>query len=251
MLLSFKTYIIVLPLVFFAAVVDAIGGGGGLISLPAYTLAGLDYGFASGCNKFSACCATTASFFSFLKSGRIQLWPALCAAIGALPGAFLGTKLSMLLGTDTMRVVMICATPCVAAFLLLKKDTKPRQLFGQKLTYLICALVGLLTGFYDGFFGPGTGTFLILLFNSLCNMEMVTASANAKAVNLASNLTSLVTRIFAHQVIFALAIPAACLSICGGLLGTRLALTKGAKIIRYTMLFVLALLMVKLIVDLF
>ena len=110
-------------------------------------------------------------------------------------------------------------------------------------------LIGLAVGFYDGFFGPGTGTILILLFTTLLGMDMVTASATAKPVNLASNLASVVTRIAAGNVLFALAIPATVCSALGGWLGARLALTKGARFIRGVMVAVLALLTVKLAME--
>lgn len=247
--LSIETYLIVLPLVFLAAVVDSISGGGGLISLPAYTLAGLDYGLASGCNKFSACFGTLSSVVRYFKGGKILWLPALIAAAAALPGAWLGTKLSMLLSNDFMNIFMICATPVVGILVVLKKDTDAHPKPMTKKTYFFCFLSGLIVGAYDGFFGPGTGTFLILLFTSLTGMDMVTASATAKPVNLASNISSLITRIAAGQVIFTLALPAMCFSIAGGWLGSKLALTRGAKFIRYVMLAVLALLVLTLIVD--
>ena len=251
MQITLKMYLIVLPLVFFAAVVDAIGGGGGLISLPGYTLAGLDYGFASGCNKFSACFGTLSSVLRFWKSGKILWRPALCAAAGALPGAYIGTRVSLILGSNFMRIFMLCAIPVVAVVMLLKKDQETESRPVTRKTLILCVLIGLAVGFYDGFFGPGTGTFLILLFKALTGMDMVTASATSKPVNLASNISSLITRIAAGQVIFALALPAMCMSVIGGQVGSKLALTRGAKFIRAVMLFVLALLVVKLITELF
>ena len=246
--LSITTYLIVLPMVFLAAVVDSISGGGGLISLPAYTLAGLDYGMASGCNKFSACFGTLSSVVRYFKGGKILWKPALIAAVGALPGAWLGTQLSMLLSSRFMHIFMICATPIVGVLVLMKKDVdaKPKPVTNK--TLVLCLLSGLIVGTYDGFFGPGTGTFLIILFTAMTGMDMVTASATAKPVNLASNISSLITRIAAGQVIFALAIPAMCLSIAGGWLGSKMALMRGAKFIRYVMMGVLALLVVTLII---
>lgn len=249
--LSIRTYLIVLPMVFLAALVDSIGGGGGLISLPAYTLAGLDYGLASGCNKFSACFGTLSSVLRYLKGGKILWKPALAAALGALPGAWLGTYISMLLSSRFMHIFMICATPVVGVLVVLKKDANADPKPVTKLTLLMCFLSGLIVGVYDGFFGPGTGTFLILLFTALTGMDMVTASATSKPVNLASNLSSLITRLAAGQVIFALAIPAMCFSVAGGWLGSKLALLRGAKFIRYVMLGVLALLVTTLILELF
>ena len=248
--LSVRTYLIVLPLVFLAALVDAISGGGGLISLPGYTLAGLDYGFASGCNKFTSSAGSIMAVIRYFRGGRILWKPALFAAAGALPGAWLGTRLSMLLDPKFMHIFMICATPAVGAFVALKKDfpTESRPMTRRSL--IICLLTGLVIGAYDGFFGPGTGTFLILLMTSLTGMDMVTASATAKPVNLTSNLSSLVTRIAAGQVIFSLALPAMCFSMAGGWIGSKLAMKRGAKFIRYVMLGVLALLVCSLIADL-
>ena len=252
MQVTLRMYLIVLPLIFFAATVDAIGGGGGLISLPAYTLAGLDYGMASGTNKFSAMFGMLSSVIRFWRRGKILWKPALCAAAGALPGAYLGTRVSLILGSDFMQIFMLCAIPAVAAVMLLRKDQEdsPSKPVTRK-TLILCGVIGISVGFYDGFFGPGTGTFLILLFKALTGMDMVTASATSKPVNLASNIASLITRIAAGQVLYALALPAMCASVTGGLVGSRLALTRGAKFIRGVMLFVLALLLVKLIVELF
>lgn len=250
MQLTWQTFALVLPLVFFAAVVDAIGGGGGLISLPAYTLAGLDYGMASGCNKFSACFGTMSAVARFWRSGKILWRPAICAAAGALPGAVLGTRVSLILGSDFMRVFMLITIPVVAAVMLLHRDEDAKAKPVTRKTLFLCVLIGIAVGFYDGFFGPGTGTFLILLFKAVAGMDMVTASASSKPVNLASNISSLITRIAAGQVIFALALPAMVCSILGGQVGSRLALTRGARFIRVVMLFVLALLIVKLVVEL-
>lgn len=243
-------YLIVLPMVFIAALVDSIGGGGGLISLPAYTISGLDYDFASGCNKFSACFGTLSATVRFWKSGRIRWLPALFSVLGALPGAYIGTRISMMLPDRVKNIFMICAIPVVGVFIALKKEKKgSTEKPLTKLRMLLCFGVGLLLGMYDGFFGPGMGTFLILALNMATGMDMVSASATAKPVNLASNLSSLITRMAAGQVIFALAIPAMVFSVTGGWLGSKLALTKGARLIRYVMLGVLALLVVTLIVQ--
>ena len=251
MTVTLEMYLIVLPLVFLAALVDSIGGGGGLISLPAYTLAGLPYGLASGCNKFSACFGTLSATVRYFKSGKILWKPALCAVIAALPGSWLGTRASILLSNEFMNIFMICAIPVVAVAVLAKRNTEAKSKPITPLRLFFCFLSGLIVGFYDGFFGPGTGTFLIILFTWMTGMDMVTASASAKPVNLASNIASLITRISAGQVIYTLAVPAMILSVIGGWLGSKLALTKGAKFIRYVTLGVLALLLLSLVTELF
>ena len=250
MTLTPSTYLLVLPMVFLAAVVDAIAGGGGLISLPAYTIAGLDYDYASGNNKFSSTFGTLMATIRYARSGAVKPRPAAIAAVLALPGSWLGTRAAMALGNRAMHIFMVFAIPVVGALVLLegkKTERDPRPFTRRQ--YPVCAAIGLAIGFYDGFFGPGTGTLLILLFTWLLGMDMVSASATAKPVNLASNISSLVTRIAAGNVIFALALPAMCCSLAGGWLGAKLALTRGAKLIRVVMLGVLALLTVRLAVE--
>lgn len=242
-------YLIVLPMVFLAAVVDAIAGGSGLISLPAYTIAGLDYDFASGNNKFSSTFGTLMATIRYARSGALRARPALIAAALALPGSWLGTRAAMALGSRVMHVFMVFAVPVVGALVLFKgHETKEARPFARR-QVPACAAIGLAIGFYDGFFGPGTGTFLILLFTWLLGMDMVSASATAKPVNLVSNIASLATRIAAGNVLFSLALPAMCCSLAGGWLGAKLALTRGAKLIRGVMLGVLVLLTVRLAAE--
>lgn len=244
-----RMYLIVLPLVFLASAIDAIAGGGGLITLPAYTLAGLNYDFASGNNKCSSTFGTLTATIRFYKSGKLLVTPALIAAALALPGSWLGTRAAMALGNRVMHGFMVFAIPVVGALVLLKGKGPERSRPVTSRDYPVCAFIGFAVGFYDGFFGPGTGTILILLFTTLLGMDMVTASATAKPVNLFSNIAALVTRIAAGNVLFALAIPAMCCSVAGGWLGAKLALTRGARFIRWVMLGVLALLTVRLAVD--
>ena len=243
-------FLIVLPMVFLASLVDAIAGGGGLISLPAYTLAGLDYDFASGSNKFSAVVGTVVATARYWRSGRLQTKPALWAAALALPGSWLGTRAAMALGTRVMSIFMVAALPVVGALVLLEKKGPERSRPVAPRQYPLCAAIGLAIGFYDGFFGPGAGTLLILLFTALLGMDLVAASATAKPVNLASNLASVVTRIAAGNVVYALALPATACAALGGWLGSKLALKRGARLVRWVMLGVLALLTAKLAADL-
>lgn len=249
MQLTLRVYLIVLPLVFLAATVDAIAGGGGLISLPAYTVAGLNYDFASGNNKFTSTFGTLMATIRYYRSGKLLKMPASIAAAMALPGSWLGTRAAMALGNRVMHVFMVFAIPVVGILVLIKGHGPEQSRPITRKQYTVCAAIGLVIGFYDGFFGPGTGTFLILLFTMWLGMDMVTASATAKPVNLVSNIASLATRIAAGNVLFALAIPAVCLSVAGGWLGAKLALTRGARFIRAVMLGVLALLTVRLIVE--
>ena len=250
MVVTAKTYLIVLPLVFLAALVDAISGGGGLISLPAYTMAGLNYDFASGNNKFSSTFGTLVATIRYFKNRKILLIPALMAVAGSLPCAYLGTKTAMRLGDGFMRIFMLIAAPTVGVIVALNRAKGKEARKQTKADYVRCFFIGALTGFYDGFFGPATGTFLILLFSYFAGMDMLTASATAKPVNLASNISSLITRIAGGYVIYSLAIPAVCCSMAGGWLGSKLALKRGAGLVRYVMLAVLTLMTVKIALEL-
>ena len=249
MQVTLQMYLIVLPMVLLASTVDAIAGGGGLISLPAYTLAGLNYDFASGNNKFSSTFGTLMATVRYYKSGKLLMVPAVIAAAAALPGSWLGTRAAMALGDRVMRIFMLFAIPAVGALVLFRGKGREESKPITRRQYTVCVLIGLGIGFYDGFFGPGTGTFLIVLFTHLLGMDMVTASATAKPVNLLSNIASLATRIAAGNVLFALAFPAMLCSITGGWLGAKLALTRGARLIRFVMLGVLALLTVRLAME--
>ncbi|MGI6238742.1 MAG: sulfite exporter TauE/SafE family protein [Christensenellales bacterium] len=244
-----QVYLIVLPMVFLASVVDAIGGGGGLISLPSYTLAGLTYDVASGTNKLSAMFGSLAATIRYVKSGKLMRVPALWAAALALPGSYLGTRLAMRIGSERMAAVMLVALPLAAAAVLFKRDTQASPKPMTKWRIAACAAIGLVVGAYDGFFGPGTGTFLALLFSVVGGMDMVTAAGTAKPVNLASNLSSLITRLAAGHVLFSLAIPAMLLSAAGGYLGAKLAVRRGARFVRHMMIFAMLLILARLAID--
>ncbi len=249
MTVTLSMYLIVLPLVFLASAVDAVAGGGGLISLPAYTLAGLDYDFASGNNKFSSMFGTLMATIRYFRSGKLLIAPALIAAAAALPGSWLGTRTAMALGNRIMQIFMLFAIPAVGVLVLLERKKKEESQPITSKLYPKCAVIGLVVGFYDGFFGPGAGTILILLFTHILHMDLVTASATAKPVNLASNLASVTTRIVAGNVLYTLAIPATICSALGGWLGARLALTRGSRFIRKVMIVVLILLTIKLAIE--
>lgn len=247
--ISIQMLLIVCPLVFLAAVVDAIGGGGGLISLPAYLLAGLPPALAGGSNKLSASCGTLIATFKFLRGGRVLMKPAICAVLGALPGAYLGAELLQLVDEQIIRIFLLAAIPLMAAVILLRRNTpaQPKPLTRGRLAG--CFALGLGCGLYDGFFGPGTGTLLIMGLTYLIGLDMITASGTSKVINLASNISALGSLISGGNVLYPLALPAMLFSIAGGYLGSWLAMKRGARFIKKIMLVVLALLIIKLALE--
>ena len=239
----------VCPLVFLASTIDAIGGGGGLISLPAYLLAGLPAPMAGGSNKMSASVGTLIATVKYLRSGKLLLKPALCAAAGALPGAWVGAETLKRVDPNLAKVFLLIAIPAMALVLIFKKDSpvKARELTPARL--LGCFGLGLGCGFYDGFFGPGTGTLLIMGLTWLIGLDMVTASGTAKLINLTSNFTALTSLLMSGQVLFQLALPAAIFSVAGGYFGSWLAIRHGARFIKKIMLVVVLILMARLALE--
>lgn len=249
-----KMLLICCPLVFLAGFVDSVAGGGGIISLPAYLMAGLPAQLAAGTNKVvngsGALMATT----KYFRSGKIRLRPALIAAAGALAGSTVGTSLAAMIPEATLKTIMLVALPCVAIFLVLKKDfgrdDAPEVEVEPKREIIVSLLIGLLIGCYDGLVGPGTGTFMILAFTGLLSMDLITASGCSKAANLASNVASAAVWILHGSVLWKLALPALVCSICGNWLGARYAIRGGSKKVRGMMFIVLGLLFAKMLYDL-
>lgn len=248
-----KHLIVVCPLVFIAGFVDAVAGGGGLISLPAYMMTGMPIHMAAGSNKFSASCGTVIAAGKYIKSGKIKWQVAIYSALGAIFGSTLGTKLALYISDKHLKLLMLIAIPLVALFIMTQKNlverVEEKELSVLKLSILSIG-IGLIIGCYDGLIGPGTGTFMILGFSGLLGLDLVTASGCAKVSNLASNITSLILYLIGGKVLFVLAIPAAFCSIIGGYMGAKFAIKGGAEKVRYVIFLVIGLLFIKLLYDL-
>lgn len=251
MSLTVETDLILLPLVFFAGFVDSIAGGGGLISLPAYLFAGLPVHVAYGTNKMAASVGTGIAVWQFAKNGNIRLRPALIAAAGAVVGGWCGAHLVLMLSDQILQLMMMIGLPVVAIFMLTRrqsgsdKDDVPDPIKEQ----ILCAIIGIGIGVYDGLFGPGTGTFLLMTFTALLGYSMVTATANAKVVNLASNIGALITYIVGGKVLYAVGIPCILCAAAGNFLGSKMAIKKGSRFIRPVMTIVVAGLFLKIFID--
>lgn len=250
--LSIQMYSLILPLTFLAGFIDAAAGGGGLISLPAYLAAGLPPHMAAATNKCSSTFGTLVAALRYLRQGRVHLPAAGSAAASALIGSVLGARLNLFVSTQILSVILLVAIPLVALLLALQRNfghDAAQMPLSLRHLFPICILIGFFLGVYDGFFGPGTGTFLTLAFTVLGKFDLITAGGNTKIVNLASNTAALITFAFSGQILWTLGIPAACTGILGNYLGAGLAIKKGAGAIKIMLYCTLGLLMVKLIVD--
>ena len=238
--------------VFCAAFVDAIGGGGGIISVPVYLLAGLPTHNALGTNKLSSCLGTAASTLRYIKNGFVD-WPlAVPSVVFALVGAHFGTRLQLMVDEAYLKYMLLLVLP-VVAFILLKQKSFPENR-GEMAFSLRAAIVwsaSLVIGLYDGFYGPGTGTFLLLIFCNLAKLDLRSASGNVKIVNFSSNIGALATALAAGTVLVPVGLIAAVFSIAGHYLGAGVTIKNGAKIVKPVIFVVLGLLAVKIILELF
>lgn len=221
---------------FMAGLIDAAVGGGGLVQLPGLftTLPQQPPATLLGINKFSAISGTAVASWRYARAVRFPWRPVLFAAGTAFVFSFLGATAVSLLPKEAVRPLVLALLLVMLAYTLVKKDFgalhRPRQVGRRELA--IALAMGAAIGFYDGLFGPGTGSFLIFLFIRFFGLDFLRASAASKVVNLATNLAALSFFIPAGHILFAFAIPMALANVAGAVAGTRLALHGGTPVIR-------------------
>lgn len=242
MQLTFAHYLIVCPLVAVAGFVDSIAGGGGLISLPAYLISGLPVHACIATNKLSSAMGTTVATAKYARAGYIDWHLAVFCAAASLLGASLGANAALLIPDAVFRAVMLVVLPLTALYVLRKKDLfsgADRRDLSFRRTALLATAIAFALGMYDGFYGPGTGTFLILLLTRLAHMELHRANGITKVINLASNYASLAVYLLHAQVLLPLGLCAGAFSIAGNYAGSRCFTQRGAAIARPVILLVL------------
>jgi|SRR3989338_2845103 len=243
------TVILALAAVSFAAgLVDSIAGGGGLLIVPSFLIAGVTPQFALGTTKFVSSSGTGIAVMNFIRKKKVAFHIASFGIIFALIGGFIGSRAALSLSQETLGRVIIFLLPVAALITLYpKKNAKRKEKILKSDLYLKVPLICSTIGFYDGFFGPGTGSFLAISFYAIIGLGLIEATANAKVINLATNLGALVSFVIAGKVIYLLAIPLALFNMAGNYIGSHLAITKGEGIIKTFLMVVLAILMVTLV----
>jgi len=250
--INISSIIIVSCLVFFAGFVDSIAGGGGLISLPAYLVAGIPMHYALGTNKFASACGTSVSVIRFIKNKRIHIPSVAAAVTGALMGSSIGANIALRVDEKYLQYFLIVSIPIIFIVALKKKelgDEDTSEKWKKSTLVTISFFAGLIIGGYDGFYGPGTGTFLMLIFSAVIGFNVRTAVGNTKVVNFASNIAALATFLVNGKVFFPVAIPAAVFGILGNYVGSGLVLKNGAKVVRPIFIVVLVGLFIKILVE--
>lgn len=216
-------FLIVCPLVFLAGFVDAIGGGGGLISLPAYLMAGIPAHFAVGTNKLSSAMGTTVATLEFARSGYIRLKLAFFSVLAAIVGSSFGANMALHISEYYFRLILLIVLPLTALYLLLNKHALNSKLADSaKLTvsqFVATLFISVSLGAWDGFYGPGTGTFLILTLVGIAHLPINLAAGNTKVINLTTNVTALAVFLLNDKVLILLGLTAGIFSIVGNFLG--------------------------------
>ena len=245
-------YLIVCPLVFLAGFVDAAAGGGGLISLPAYMIVGLNPIDAIGTNKFSASCGTLVATMRYSRCGFIHWREMVLAIIAALTGSWFGARLALMVENEIFKIIMLVILPITAIFVLNKRAlSKYRCPYTTRQTKTIVTILALVMGLYDGFYGPGTGTFLMLMLVGIAHISLEQAVGTTKVINLSTNLASLSVYLVHGKVLFPLALVAAVFGIAGNYIGARHFTRKGAKFVKPIIVAVLVIFFIKLCWELF
>lgn len=235
---------------FVAAFIDSVVGGGGLISLPALLMVGLPPTMALGTNKMASVMGSCTSTLSFLRSGKIDLkiirWQFPLSFIGSAAGVYTVQQIP----SQFLKPLVIVMLVAVTIYTFCKKDWGAISTYSGVAgrTAWLSGLAAFTIGFYDGFFGPGAGSFFIFCF-LMVGFDFVVAAGNAKALNFASNIAAVLAFAYFGSIQYAYAIPMGIAMIAGALAGSRMAIIKGAAYVRPLFIFMSVLLISKQIWD--
>ncbi|HSN92750.1 MAG TPA: TSUP family transporter [Anaeromyxobacteraceae bacterium] len=234
-----------------AGTVDAIAGGGGLLTVPALLAAGLPPHLAIATNKGQSVFGSFAAAIRFGRAGMLDRRRALVAFPAGVAGALAGAAAVLVVPPGTLRPVVLVLLVAAALFVGLRRprSAPAEPAPARRGTPALTAAIALAIGAYDGFFGPGTGTFLIVAFVALLGDGLARASASAKVVNFASNLAALVLFASRGVVVWRIALPMAAAQLAGGWIGAHLAIRRGDALVRRVAVTVTLALVLKLAWD--
>jgi hypothetical protein len=240
---------------FVAGFIDAIGGGGGLIQLPALLIAfpKIPMPTIFGTNKIPSFAGTAISAFQYAKRVKFNYTLLILISISAGIASYSGARFVSYVDINKLKPLVLIVLVVIAAYTFLKKDFGSAQTknLSTKRQYGYGVFMGMLVGFYDGFFGPGTGSLFMLCFVVVLGFDFVQASAYSKLINCITNLSALIVFIRQGHYILELAIPLAVCNISGNWIGPRLAIQKGNKFIRVIFLMIVTLMILRYGYDVF
>ncbi len=253
MLSDLYMLLLICPFVFLAGFVDAVGGGGGFISLPAYIMSGMPLHMALGTNKLSAMMGTLVATFRYARLGYIKFKIVLICLPFAFLGSTLGTNLALIIPETVFCIFMLFLLPLTALYMLRqRKMGGPDMPFVLNLKVILrCALIAFVIGIYDGLYGPGTGTFFILGFCFFANFTLKNANGITKAMNSVTNVSSFIVFFYNDAIYVTIGLIAGIFGILGNYAGSVFFEKHGNVATRIIILIVIAIFEVKVIYDLF
>ncbi|WP_417761947.1 TSUP family transporter [Shewanella sp.] len=247
--LTFQLVLLLFAIAFIAGFIDAIAGGGGLITIPALMWIGLPPAAALATNKLQACGGSFFASWYFVRKGMVQLGEMKLAIFCALVGSAVGTIGVQMVDGSVLKLLLPFLILAIGGYFLFSKkisdDDRARVLSPQ----LFALTVGLGVGLYDGFFGPGTGSFFALGFVTLAGYGIAKATAHAKVMNFATNISSLLFFTLGGKVVWSMGLIMLVGQGLGATLGSRLVLTKGTKLIKPLVVTMSLLMSVKLLAE--
>lgn len=247
---SIVTFLIALPACFLGGLLNAISGGGGFITVPALLLAGLPAHYALSTDKIQSFFGMATASFRFIKSGLIH-WKVILPAIpAALVGSACGTSLVVLVDANLLSWLLMIILSVVAYITLSKRFKRAAVDSDEPITTkqrILCVLAAFFIGAYDGFYGPGSGTFLTIAFTFATSMGIIRANAHSKLLNLTTNIGAIIVFALNGKVLLVLAIACGIANMIGAWFGAGLVMKKGINIAKPCILIALCLLAVKLV----
>ena len=243
--LEFDTYVILFIAAFLASLIDSIAGGGGLLTTPAMLLVGISPLNTLATNKFQSCFGTFTSTYNYYKNGLLteprRFLYFFLSFVGSMVGTFLVSRISNEVLESIIPILLISA----AVFFILNRGPSTSNK-SSSLIFIFNVIV-ILIGFYDGFFGPGTGSFFVLAFVIIKGISIMEATAITKLLNFASNFAAFIIFALKGYVIWELGLIMAVAQIGGANLGSRFAITNGEKVVRPVLVIVSILLSIRIL----
>lgn len=240
---------------FVAGFIDAIVGGGGLIQLPALLINMPNQPLLTifGTNKIAALAGTSVAAYQYSKRIKFDYKLLLIISFFAFVASFLGAKVVSFIKVETLKPIILVILILIAIYTFIKKDlgsVQTKQLARNK-QILFGSLIGIVVGFYDGFFGPGTGSFFVLGFVVILGFEFVNASAYSKIINCMTNISALIVFIKNGDYLIEIAILMLIFNIVGSIIGSRIALRKGNGFVRIIFLVIVSIMILRYGYDVF
>ena len=238
-----------IPLAFLAGLIDAIAGGGGVITLPTLIFMGLSPGQVVATNKLLAIFGSAGSTYQYFRKGKIELNLVWRLAIIAVLGSALGAQLVLGFKNQEAFRMIIAGLIILVGIMVVSNKRMGMDNHYEGLTRRTLLIGGggaLLIGMYDGFFGPGTGTFLMFLFVRYLKFDFVVGSGNARFINFITNLGAFITFLISGQMVWAIGLAMGVANALGATLGARLAILKGSTFVKVVYLLIVLLVVARL-----